>query len=49
MEFAHQLYEALRLADNLELKVISIIPPTGSNLAVAIRDRLEKAKGEEIC
>jgi L-threonylcarbamoyladenylate synthase len=49
IEFAHQLYEALRLADNLELKVISIIPPTGSNLAVAIRDRLEKAKGEEIC
>jgi L-threonylcarbamoyladenylate synthase len=49
IEFAHQLYEALRLADNLELKVISIIPPTGSDLAVAIRDRLEKAKGEEIC
>jgi L-threonylcarbamoyladenylate synthase len=48
IEFAHQLYEAMRLADNLKMKAIRIIPPTGSDLAVAIRDRLEKAKGEEI-
>jgi L-threonylcarbamoyladenylate synthase len=47
IEFAHQLYEAMRLADNLKMKAIRIIPPAGSDLAVAIRDRLEKAKGEE--
>jgi hypothetical protein len=37
----------MRLADNLKMKAIRIIPPAGSDLAVAIRDRLEKAKGEE--
>ena len=42
-QFAQQLYEALRLADNKGLNKVVVIPPKGSGLAMAIRDRLNKA------
>jgi len=37
------MYEALRKGDRLNLKTIVVISPNGQGLAVAIRDRLEKA------
>jgi L-threonylcarbamoyladenylate synthase len=42
-EFARTMYEALREGDRLNLKSIVVILPNGQGLAVAIRDRLEKA------
>lgn len=40
--FANQLYAALRKADHLNLKSVSIVPPEGDGIAVAIRDRINK-------
>lgn len=40
--FANQLYAALRKADHLNLKSVSIVPPEGDGIAVAIRDRIDK-------
>ena len=42
-QFAQELYAALRLGDSKELQYISIIPPSGPGLAIAIKDRLSKA------
>jgi L-threonylcarbamoyladenylate synthase len=42
-EYAKILYSVLRLADQKGLKRISVIPPCGEGLAIAIRDRLNKA------
>jgi L-threonylcarbamoyladenylate synthase len=42
-EYARTLYQALRLADNKKLSNIFVVPPVGEGIAVAIRDRLEKA------
>ena len=42
-EYAQVLYSALRLGDQLGLKNIVVVEPTGGGLAVAIRDRLNKA------
>lgn len=42
-EFARDLYQALRMADSLGLERISIILPKGGGLAIAIRDRVERA------
>lgn len=42
-DFARVLYEALRQADEQELGKIAVIPPDGEGLAVAIRDRLNRA------
>jgi len=42
-EYAQVLYSALRLGDELGLKNIVVVEPTGEGLAVAIRDRLNKA------
>ena len=42
-DFARVLYEALREADNRELRKIAVLPPAGEGLAVAIRDRLNRA------
>jgi L-threonylcarbamoyladenylate synthase len=42
-EFAKELYELLRQGDNMKLKRIVICSPTGDGLALAIRDRLNKA------
>lgn len=40
--YANQLYAALRKADHLNLKSVSIVPPEGDGIAVAIRDRIDK-------
>ena len=42
-EYAQVLYIALRLGDEYGLKNIVVVEPTGEGLAVAIRDRLNKA------
>ena len=42
-DYARVLYQALREADNQGLKKIAILPPEGEGLAVAIRDRLQRA------
>ena len=44
-EFARVLYSALRAADEQGLDTVVINQPTGSGIALAIRDRLEKASG----
>jgi L-threonylcarbamoyladenylate synthase len=43
VEYAHQLYDALRNADNLKISHVVIIKPKGLGLAEAIRDRVERA------
>jgi L-threonylcarbamoyladenylate synthase len=42
-DFAHVLYLALRAGDDLNLETIYVVPPTGTGLAQAITDRLERA------
>ena len=42
-DFAHELYSALRAGDDLNLKTIYVVPPTGEGLAQAINDRLNRA------
>ena len=44
-EFAKLLYTAFRLADFHGLTTISVVPPNGDGIALAIRDRLIKASG----
>lgn len=42
-EYAKELYAALRKADQLGLARVVAIPPEGEGIALAIRDRLERA------
>jgi L-threonylcarbamoyladenylate synthase len=42
-QFAKQLYESLRSADRIGLTKVVVVPPDGNGLAVAIRERLNKA------
>jgi len=42
-QYAHQLYNALRLADQQQLQKVFVVLPTGDDIAFAIRDRLCKA------
>ena len=42
-EYARVLYSALRMSDNQNLQTVRIIPPVGPGLAVAIRDRINRA------
>jgi L-threonylcarbamoyladenylate synthase len=42
IEYAHILYQALRLADSKNLQKVIVIPPNGDELALAIVDRLQK-------
>ena len=42
-DFAHDLYSSLRAGDDLELKTIYVVPPTGDGIAQAINDRLQRA------
>ena len=42
-DFAHELYGSLRAGDDLKLKTIYVVPPTGDGLAQAINDRLNRA------
>lgn len=45
-EYAAMLYSSLRLADQLKLKRVVAISPSGEGLAAAIRNRLAKASAE---
>jgi len=42
-EFARVMYAALRDADTRELAKVVVIEPLGEGIAIAIRDRLERA------
>ena len=42
-EYARMLYSALRMSDTQNLQTVRIIPPVGPGLAVAIRDRINRA------
>ena len=42
-DFAHELYSSLRTGDDLKLKTIYVVPPSGDGLAQAINDRLNRA------
>ncbi len=42
-EYARVLYSALRMSDTQNLQIVRIIPPVGPGLAVAIRDRINRA------
>jgi L-threonylcarbamoyladenylate synthase len=44
-DYAQELYEALRLGDRKGLKRIVVVTPDGGELALAIRDRLNKSAG----
>jgi L-threonylcarbamoyladenylate synthase len=45
-EYARFLYEALREGDRKNLTAIYVIPPSGDGVAIAIRDRLQRASCE---
>jgi L-threonylcarbamoyladenylate synthase len=42
-EFAAILYSALRAADEQNLVVVYVLPPEGEGIAIAIRDRVQRA------
>ena len=42
-EFAHDLYAALRAADEQGLATVVVQQPVGDGIAIAIRDRLKRA------
>jgi L-threonylcarbamoyladenylate synthase len=42
-EYARVLYSALREADELHADVIYVVPPEGSGIAAAVRDRINRA------
>ena len=42
-DFAHTLYDSMRIGDELNLANIYVIQPLGSGLSIAIRDRLSRA------
>lgn len=42
-EYARILYQGLRLADSKKLNKVFVVLPTGDDIAVAIRDRLQKS------
>jgi len=43
LEFAQNIYSALRLGDKIELQKIRVLVPKGTGLTVALEDRLQKA------
>ena len=45
--FARELYAALRKGDELGLKVIRIFSPEGEGLALALRDRINRAASQD--
>ena len=45
-EYARGLYEALREGDRKNLSAVYVIPPIGDGVAIAIRDRLQRASCE---
>jgi L-threonylcarbamoyladenylate synthase len=46
-QYAKELYVALRLGDKKHLTKIVVIPPEGTGLAIAIKDRLTKSAGKK--
>ncbi len=42
-DFAHDLYRLLREADAASAEIILVVPPAGDGIALAVRDRLERA------
>jgi L-threonylcarbamoyladenylate synthase len=42
-DFARQLYAALREADAQEIELVVVVQPEGTDIAIAIRDRLKRA------
>ena len=42
-DYAAVLYSALRAADEQNLRIVHVVPPEGDDIAVAIRDRLQRA------
>jgi L-threonylcarbamoyladenylate synthase len=42
-DYARVLYQALNLADKMKLLNVIVIPPSGDDIALAVRDRLQKA------
>jgi len=46
-EFAHDLYAALRAADEQGLATVVVQQPQGDGIAIAIRDRLKRAAHSE--
>ena len=44
LEYAQILYKSLRLADTKQINKVFVVPPTGSGIALAINDRLKKAR-----
>jgi L-threonylcarbamoyladenylate synthase len=42
-DFARQLYAALREADAQGIDQVVVIQPEGSDIAIAVRDRLKRA------
>ena len=47
VEYARALYKGLRLADSKKISKVFVIEPTGDDIAVAIRDRIQKAAEKE--
>lgn len=45
-DYAKELYSALRKADELKLETVHVVPPAGSGLALAIRDRITRSAHE---
>ena len=46
-DFARELYIALRKADELDIKTVRVVAPTGEGLAVAIRDRIARSAAKD--
>ncbi len=46
-EYAHALYDALRRADDLRMDVVLAVLPRDTGLGTAVRDRLQRAAGED--
>lgn len=40
LEYARELYQALRSADHKQISKVYVVPPNGDDIAIAIRDRL---------
>jgi L-threonylcarbamoyladenylate synthase len=47
LEFAYILYSAMRTADSKGLEELVVIQPQGNGIAIAIRDRIERAAGKK--
>jgi L-threonylcarbamoyladenylate synthase len=46
-DFAHTLYDSMRIGDELNLAKIFVFQPLGSGLSIAIRDRLSRASNSD--